>query len=194
MAALEDKMSVYSYTYGQRSHSDASSDMPIGRGAAWKPIELVAMILGFIIFWPIGLAILFAKIWQKKSAYAGDLPSFIEAKFHENWHGVWQAKLHEIWEAKMGRHWACRSASDFAGRSWAFHSMRSSGNRAFDEWRETELSRLEEERQRLLAAEREFVDFMENLRRAKDREEFDRFMAARRNRGPESGDTTHPFT
>jgi hypothetical protein len=59
--------------------------------------------------------------------------------------------------------------------------MPSSGNAAFDEWRATELARLEEERQKLVAPEREFGDFMENLRRAKDREEFDRFMTARRN-------------
>jgi hypothetical protein len=54
--------------------------------------------------------------------------------------------------------------------------MGSTGNRAFDEWRATELARLEEERQKLVAAEREFAEFMENLRHARDREEFQRFM------------------
>jgi hypothetical protein len=58
----------------------------------------------------------------------------------------------------------------------------STGNRAFDEWRATELARLEEERKRLAAAEREFADYMENLRHAKDREEFERFMNQRRDR------------
>ena len=62
--------------------------------------------------------------------------------------------------------------------------MGSTGNRAFDEWRATELARLEEERQKLVAAEREFASYMENLRRAKDREEFDRFMSARGNANP----------
>jgi hypothetical protein len=32
------------------------------------------------------------------------------------------------------------------------------------------------------AAEREFADYMENLRHAKDREEFERFMNQRRDR------------
>ncbi|QXX75277.1 DUF2852 domain-containing protein [Methylovirgula sp. HY1] len=165
-------MSVYSDTCGQRSNSEGRPGMHKSCGLGWKPIELVAMILGFIVFWPIGLAILLAKIWQKKSAYAGDLPSFVESKFREKW------------GQKMGRHWACRSSGDFAGRRWEFRAgMRSSGNVAFDEWREAELARLEEERQKLLAAEREFGDFMDNLRRAKDREEFDRFMNARRNSG-----------
>ena len=60
--------------------------------------------------------------------------------------------------------------------------MGSTGNRAFDEWRAAELARLDEERQRLIAAEREFADYMENLRHAKDREEFERFMTERQSR------------
>ena len=51
----------------------------------------------------------------------------------------------------------------------------SSGNRAFDEYRTETLRRLEEE-------QREFRDFLERLRLAKDKSEFDQFMADRRNR------------
>lgn len=176
-------MSVYSDSYRQNANPSGGPHM--GCGLGWKPIEIIAMILGFIVFWPIGLAILLAKIWQRKNAYAGDIPSFIEAKFREKWAEHWQSKWQGKWEANMGRHWACHGRGDFTGRPWEFRSARSSGNVAFDEWRETELARLEEERQKLLAAEREFAEFMENLRRAKDREEFDRFMAARRSRGTE---------
>lgn len=184
-------MSVSSDTYRQGSGPNGRPEMRRSCCFGWRPIELIAMILGFIVFWPIGLAILLAKLWQNKHAYGGDLPSFVEAKFREKWQGHWQEK----WEEKMGRHWACRSRSDFGGRHWEFRSPRSSGNVAFDEWRAAELARLEEERQKLLAAEREFADFMDNLRRAKDREEFDRFMAARRNGGnggPQTGDASHP--
>ena len=39
-----------------------------------------------------------------------------------------------------------------------------------------ELARLEEERRKLEEAHREFAEFVENVRRAKDREEFERFM------------------
>jgi len=49
-----------------------------------------------------------------------------------------------------------------------------SGNSAFDEYRAETLRRLEEE-------QREFVEYLERLRRAKDRVEFDQFMAERRN-------------
>ena len=48
-----------------------------------------------------------------------------------------------------------------------------SGNRAFDEYRMETLRRLEEE-------QREFRDFLERLRFAKDKTEFDQFMAERR--------------
>ena len=55
----------------------------------------------------------------------------------------------------------------------------SSGNRAFDEYREETLKRLEEE-------QREFREFLERLRLAKDRSEFDQFMTDRKSR-PEPG-------
>ena len=55
--------------------------------------------------------------------------------------------------------------------------MRSSstGNRAFDEYRAETLRRLEEE-------QREFKAFLDRLRHAKDKAEFDQFMAERGNR------------
>ena len=163
-------MSVYSGPFEQSAGGGAYRQHFCGN---WNPIELIAMILGFILFWPIGLAILFAKMWQRRSAYAGDLPSFVQAKMRE--------KFHEKWEQKMRQHWACGAGREFS--DWPRHwKMRSSGNVAFDDWRDAELARLEEERNKLRAAEREFGEFMDNLRRAKDREEFDRFMAARANR------------
>ena len=51
----------------------------------------------------------------------------------------------------------------------------SSGNHAFDEYRSETLRRLEDE-------QREFRDFLERLRFAKDKQEFDQFMADRRSR------------
>jgi hypothetical protein len=52
-----------------------------------------------------------------------------------------------------------------------------SGNVAFDEYREETLRKLDEE-------QREFRDFLDRLRAAKDRAEFDQFMNERRNRPP----------
>jgi len=53
---------------------------------------------------------------------------------------------------------------------------------AFDEWKTAELARLEEERRRLDEAQREFAEYVEAIRRAKDREDFERFMTERRAR------------
>ena len=52
-----------------------------------------------------------------------------------------------------------------------------SGNVAFDEYREETLRKLDEE-------QREFRDYLDRLRAAKDRAEFDQFMNERRNRPP----------
>jgi hypothetical protein len=60
----------------------------------------------------------------------------------------------------------------------------SSGNRAFDEYRMETLRRLEDE-------QKEFRDFLDRLRHAKDKEEFDQFMAQHRPR-PASPSDDHP--
>ena len=75
-----------------------------------------------------------------------------------------------------------RWQSEFSRWSGGFGGHQSSGNRAFDEYRQDTLQRLEEE-------QREFHDFLARLRMAKDKAEFDQFMAERRNHtgGPSSG-------
>ena len=72
-----------------------------------------------------------------------------------------------------------RMRSKMEGRDW-WGTPPSSGNRAFDEYRSETLRRLEDE-------QREFKEFLERLRFAKDRSEFDQFMAERRNRPPTEG-------
>src|SRR6202171_2043913 len=56
----------------------------------------------------------------------------------------------------------------------------STGNFAFEEYRRREIERLEQERRRLDEEARGFAEFVEELKRAKDREEFEAFMAKRR--------------
>ena len=83
-----------------------------------------------------------------------------------------------IWSGRMG----CGSHARWQGRMHdrmeRFRQGRwggSSGNAAFDEYRADTLKRLEEE-------EKEFRDFLDRLRKAKDKAEFDQFMADRRNK------------
>ena len=102
----------------------------------WSPFEIVAMILGFIVFWPIGLAILGFKLWQRRYGYPGDLQTAAQEKWRE-------ARGH--WQGRRG----------FYGAS--------TGNSAFDDWKTAELARLEEERRKLQEAHREFSEFVENI-------------------------------
>jgi hypothetical protein len=55
----------------------------------------------------------------------------------------------------------------------------STGNVAFDAYRQNVLARLDEERRQLDAQAAEFSEFVKQLRRAKDQEEFERFMSSR---------------
>ena len=106
-----------------------------GKGA-W----IAAMVLGFIFFWPVGLALLFYLIWSNRM---------------------------------------------FSGKSCARRGARkmmtatSTGNRAFDAYKADTLRRLEEEQDN-------FEAFLERLREAKDKAEFDQFMdeRAKRSEGP----------
>jgi hypothetical protein len=81
--------------------------------------------------------------------------------------GCWSHHGTNRWQDKMDR---MRSKVDWWGTA-----PPSSGNRAFDEYRSDTLRRLEEE-------QREFKEFLQRLRFAKDRAEFDQFMAERRSR------------
>ena len=65
-------------------------------------------------------------------------------------------------------------------RAWWSQPQTTSGNRAFYEYRAETLRRLEQE-------QHEFHDFLARLRGAKDKTEFDQFMAERR--APANGST-----
>ncbi len=137
----------------------------------WRGLEIAAVVLGFVLYWPIGMGLLFWKLWRNKTGQSEDFVTAARGAFQENVMNRWPDTF---------RGWGCgarRSAP--AAANWGFAGPRSTGNSAFDDWRSSELTRLEEERRKLEAAEREFADYIESLRRAKDREEFERFMRDR---------------
>lgn len=102
----------------------------------WHPVELTAMIVGFVLFWPIGLAILAWKKWMRP--------------------------------ADGGR----QSMRPLTGPG-------DTGNSAFEDYKTAELARLEQERRRLFEAQEQFAAHLDRLKRARDRAEFDQFMAER---------------
>ncbi|MGU3574111.1 DUF2852 domain-containing protein [Brucellaceae bacterium C25G] len=121
---------------------------------AWTPATIALMVVGFFLYWPLGLAMLAYIIW-------GDRLDGFKRDVNATTDSVMQA--------------ARKGFKKFDGSSFD----RSSGNAAFDEWRDQELDRLEEERRKLDDAKAEFELHMKELRRARDREEFDRFMNSR---------------
>jgi hypothetical protein len=123
-----------------------------------RGLEIAGIILGFIFVWPLALAYL---VW-KMCGY----PKYDEAKtFFRDTFG--------------------RARDDLASRGAAgFGGFASTGNAAFDDYRRSEIERLEEERRKLDEEARDFRNFVEELKRAKDREEFDAYMAKRRGNGP----------
>jgi Protein of unknown function (DUF2852) len=160
-------------TYG----NPGAPNSPWGPGANWnqpgwnagrcwhtaKPLWVAAMVLGFIFWWPVGLILLFCGIWGKRMAYWGCGGGY----------GGWQ-RSNGGWHPQGGPPpWANWKGFWGGGERQAA----SSGNHAFDEYRSETLRRLEDE-------QKEFSSFLERLRFAKDKAEFDEFMNERRSRPP----------
>ena len=143
--------------------------------AGWIAIT----VLSFVVFWPVGLVVLGflygsgrmgcwhhdnsgwrADRWQRKMdrmqrGFERMQDGLNRAQAAaERWRGAWQG-------------------SGAQGGPQGAGFQNSSGNRAFDEYRAETLRRLEDE-------QREFLEFLERLRHAKDKAEFDQFMAERR--------------
>jgi hypothetical protein len=148
-----------------------------------KPAWIMLAILGFIFWWPVGLGVLAFSIFSGRFGRHG-----MGCWQHQDgpWDrhmGRWQSKMERM-QDKMDR---LRGKMDQArGRGNWWGTPPSSGNRAFDDYRAETLQRLEEE-------QREFKEFLERLRFAKDRAEFDQFMNERRNRpAPDQGQQPQP--
>ena len=112
----------------------------LSRSEAWldekgKGAWIAAMVLGFIFFWPLGLALLAYMIWSKRM---------------------------------FGKSCSPRTSM----RHSAKVAMKSSGNTAFDAYKADTLRRLEDEQD-------SFEAFLQRLRDAKDKAEFDEFMEER---------------
>jgi hypothetical protein len=125
-----------------------------------KPAWIALTVVSFMLCWPLGLLVLGFLIGSGRM-------------------GCWTANRGERWQARMERmqqRMQEKAARWGAPRGFeASAAAPSSGNWAFDEYRAETLRRLEEE-------QREFKDFLDRLRHAKDKAEFDQFMAEMRRR------------
>lgn len=129
----------------------------------WSGVELAVIIGGFVVFWPAGIVALGIKLvngelWKGSS------------------HSVSPWTAYHDWKAERGDK-AFSFAESFKSTAWT--SPGSSGNAAFDAYKKTQLERLEAERRKLEEEQKAFAEHLTKLRRAKDQDEFDRFMAER---------------
>ncbi len=127
-----------------------------------KPAWIALTIFAFIVFWPIGLALLAYLIWSGRMGCRS-------MKSAGRWHYYDEA----------------RKASS-RGWSRSGKRSRSSGNTAFDEYREQTLRRLEQEQD-------DFQDYLDRLRQAKDKAEFDAFMAEQEAKARQAKDEDGPI-
>jgi hypothetical protein len=75
-----------------------------------------------------------------------------------------------IWSKRMhSSHFGCRKSHSHSNRHSSRHGFHSSGNVAFDAYKQETLKRLEDEQDA-------FRGFLDRLREAKDKTEFDQFM------------------
>jgi hypothetical protein len=149
-------------------------------------MAVILMILGFVWWWPLGLIILAFLIARGRFGH-WHRPSFAGSGPMCGWdHNMdrWEYRSMDRWDHKMARMQEkmdrVRAKMERFKNRGDWWGSSSSGNRAFDEYRSETLKRLEDE-------QREFKEFLERLRFAKDRGEFDQFMNERRNRPPEQG-------
>ncbi|MEQ8897108.1 MAG: DUF2852 domain-containing protein [Roseovarius sp.] len=123
----------------------------LSRAEAWlddkgKFAWIAAMVLAFILFWPVGLALLAYMIWSKKMT--------------------------------------CSVSQRHKGHG-RMTINRSTGNAAFDAYKADTLERLEREQDN-------FEAFLQRLRDARDKAEFDQFMEERARAGQATRDDETP--
>lgn len=128
-------MQTASHQLGPVRSGKAGIGQILASGRDWldergKFAWIIAMVLGFVFAWPVGLGLLFYMIWSK-------------------------------------RMFGCSKRSTTP----RYHAP-TTGNAAFDAYREQTLKRLEDEHH-------DFVAFLAKLREAKDKAEFDQFMEKR---------------
>lgn len=115
--------------------------------AAW----IAAMVLGFLVYWPIGLALVFYITWTKRWSTA-----------------MFGLSCRSRSTDRPAKTQGCTAGWGRTDRG----AFRPSGNVAFDSYKADTLRRLEEEQEA-------FEAFLHRLRQAKDKSEFDSFMEDR---------------
>ncbi len=116
-------------------------------GSKWSGTNIVAMVLGFVFFWPVGLLVLF---WILTGRNAVDLPAAIKAKWV-----------------------ALRSGADI-DLNFKFES--SSDNVVFNEYQQTQYDKIREIKHEISERSKRFNNWRADAQRRVDEAEFEAFM------------------
>ena len=119
-----------------------------GKGANWSGINIAAMVVGFVLFWPVGLFVLY---WIVTGRDVRELPQWI----HHQWSRITGMCSRDEGVSKDGR----------------------SDNVVFNEFQQTQHDRIREIREEIRERSRRFAQFRATAKRRADEEEFNRFMA-----------------
>lgn len=117
-----------------------------GSRGKWRGTHIAAIVLGFVFFWPVGLALL---VWVASGRDIRDLPEAAR-------------QLYARVSGKLPRPGARVGAT--------------TDNVIFNEYQQAEFDRIREIREEIADRRRRFAEFRESARRRADQDEFDRFM------------------
>jgi hypothetical protein len=181
MATASNSQPYQNPAWGRPSNQAWSEPPPFWHPAGiGRPIAIAALVflvaaghIGRMLFWPVALAGLVFMVstgrlgcrrrrWSQ-GGWGQQGPGSQDAGNQPN-----QGQGNNMWQSCMPP-WARWGG----GNNATPPAPPSSGNHAFDEYRTETLRRLEEE-------QNDFSSFLERLRFAKDKAEFDQFMADRR--------------
>ncbi len=144
-----------------------------------RPAWIAAVVVSFVMCWPLGLILLGFLIGSGR--VMGCWSNHSSSQGGDRWQRRMQRGFDRLQRGAERMQHGAERMHDAAER-WrdryqpeapAHFGSGPSGNHAFDEYRTETLRRLEDE-------QREFIGFLERLRHAKDKAEFDQFMAERR--------------
>jgi len=119
----------------------------------WSAMNIAAMVIGFILFWPVGLLILY---WNITGRNLKDLPGAVQDK----------------WSSIFNKSWGGMKKSD---QTYAENSV-------FNEYQQTQFDRIAEIKEEIMNRAKSFKDFQSEAKRRADEAEFKEFMSSDRSK------------
>lgn len=132
--------------------------------SVWTPFGIGMMVLGYIVFWPLGLVL---TLWMVSGRHVAELPRAIGQTV-----SGWFPRR----DGEAAGGWSEKAWSEKAWSHEGFSRSRSSGNTVFDDYQQTQYDRISDIKREIKDTWHRFRDFRRDEQRRQERDEFDRFM------------------